>query len=243
MSRITQIDLCDYRAFPGPATTEIHLRRDTRHLLVYGENGSGKTSLARAIRDFFDTSLAAPRFADLRNAFTDSAFRGGLVKLYFADDSLGPLLWTKVAGRDGTHPLFRILCNASAWIDYERLRVIYQVDRATLLRDIFPLCSTVLLADVPMPARVERFGREWSAIQEEYRRPRGRGRVAANKFNKLQTRVTEYNNLSLPSFPSGRTRPTRFSRTSLSKPKYVWRSITRLQLHALLRVGYYCHRG
>ena len=192
MSRIVRIDLCDYRAFPGPAITEIHLRSDKRHLLLYGENGSGKSSLGRAIKDFFDLREKRP-FSEFRNVFTETTFTGGHVKLIFDDPALPPLLWTMVAGRDGTHPLFAALSTTAAWIDYERLRGIYQIDRTTLLRDIFPLCREVLLADVPMPASQARFGREWDSILSVSKGPRGRGRTAGNKFNQLQERVTRYN--------------------------------------------------
>ncbi|HEX4084167.1 MAG TPA: hypothetical protein VHY22_04595 [Chthoniobacteraceae bacterium] len=193
MSRVTQIDLCDYRAFPGPAVTTIHLRGEKRHLLLYGENGSGKSSFGRALKDFFDVSQKAHQFGEVRNVFTVQSFNGGNVTLRFADDSPPPLIWSMIAGRDGTHPLFNALCAATAWLDYERLRTIYQLDRTTLLRDIFPLCKEVLLRDVPLPTRVERFGREWANIEAVANGPRGRGRVASLKYSRLQDRVNQYN--------------------------------------------------
>lgn len=49
--RIREIRLTDFRAFPGPNPTTFTL--DGKNLLVYGENGAGKSSLFHALRDFF----------------------------------------------------------------------------------------------------------------------------------------------------------------------------------------------
>ena len=49
--RIKRLSLTDFRAFPGPAGT--HVDFDGLNLLVYGENGTGKSSLFYALRDFF----------------------------------------------------------------------------------------------------------------------------------------------------------------------------------------------
>ena len=49
--RIQRISLTDFRAFPGPAPVIFEL--NGKNLLVYGENGSGKSSLFHALQDFF----------------------------------------------------------------------------------------------------------------------------------------------------------------------------------------------
>jgi hypothetical protein len=51
--RIQRIALTDFRAFPGPAPVAFEL--DGKNLLVYGENGAGKSSLFHALQDFFST--------------------------------------------------------------------------------------------------------------------------------------------------------------------------------------------
>ncbi|MEZ4941926.1 MAG: hypothetical protein R3D58_13690 [Saprospiraceae bacterium] len=50
--RITKIEIKDYRAFYG--AHQITLPKG-ENLLVYGENGSGKTSLYRALKDYFES--------------------------------------------------------------------------------------------------------------------------------------------------------------------------------------------
>ena len=49
--KIKTLSLTDFRAFPGPAPAIFEL--DSKNLLVYGENGSGKSSLFYAMRGLF----------------------------------------------------------------------------------------------------------------------------------------------------------------------------------------------
>jgi ABC-type uncharacterized transport system fused permease/ATPase subunit len=54
MRWITGITLDNYRAFPN-AYAKIDIPPGN-HLLVYGENGSGKSSLYNGLKDFFHSS-------------------------------------------------------------------------------------------------------------------------------------------------------------------------------------------
>jgi len=51
VARIARIKIEDYRAFPPNDVLTIDLGPTGKNLLLYGENGSGKTSLARALRE------------------------------------------------------------------------------------------------------------------------------------------------------------------------------------------------
>ncbi len=64
--KIKTLSLTDFRAFPGPAPTTFDL--DGRNLLVYGENGSGKSSLFHALREFFRPSIQP--IDQFKNRFT-----------------------------------------------------------------------------------------------------------------------------------------------------------------------------
>ena len=66
--RITKIELKNFRAFCRPV--EIDLHKTGKNLLVYGENGSGKTSLYLALKSFLESSEdTAPRFDTHQNIF------------------------------------------------------------------------------------------------------------------------------------------------------------------------------
>ncbi|MDP2678673.1 MAG: hypothetical protein Q8O85_08130 [Rhodoferax sp.] len=66
--KIKTLSLTDFRAFPGPAPAAFEL--DGKNLLVYGENGSGKSSLFKALSGFFSYGPPPPRLRELKNSFS-----------------------------------------------------------------------------------------------------------------------------------------------------------------------------
>lgn len=54
--RITEIHIKNYRAFYGE--NHICLDKDGKNLMVYGKNGSGKSSLFTALQDFLKSSVS-----------------------------------------------------------------------------------------------------------------------------------------------------------------------------------------
>lgn len=62
--RITEIEIKDYRAFFGRHRINLE---EGENLLVYGENGSGKTSLYRAMLDFFQSTASPQPIAEAVN--------------------------------------------------------------------------------------------------------------------------------------------------------------------------------
>lgn len=81
--RIKELALRDYRAFPGPAEYRINL--DGRNLLVYGENGSGKSSIYHALSDFF--SINHPALGTRRHVFSPSPTTDCRVAVRFVGDA------------------------------------------------------------------------------------------------------------------------------------------------------------
>jgi energy-coupling factor transporter ATP-binding protein EcfA2 len=65
----------------GPAIHDFEFG-NARNLLVYGENGSGKSSLFRAIQEFFNRSKQAKPFPDFKNIH-QPALIDGHVTLHF----------------------------------------------------------------------------------------------------------------------------------------------------------------
>jgi len=65
--KISRIEIQNFRAFNG--LYAIELPEPCTNLLVYGENGSGKTSLYLALKYFLDSDLKALNFAHYKNVF------------------------------------------------------------------------------------------------------------------------------------------------------------------------------
>ena len=82
--KIKTLSLTDFRAFPGPAPVTFEL--DSKNLLVYGENGSGKSSLFHALDGFFSPAQPANLVA-LRNSFSKAGIGSVRVEVGFDDST------------------------------------------------------------------------------------------------------------------------------------------------------------
>lgn len=88
--RIKQLTLTDFRAFPGPAP--VHFDLDGKNLLVYGENGAGKSSIFHALAEFF--SLKRSRnLRTLKNVFSGEPETSCAVNIEF-NDGLPSVSWS-----------------------------------------------------------------------------------------------------------------------------------------------------
>lgn len=87
--RIKRVSLCDFRAFPGPSLHSFDL--DGRNMLIYGENGSGKSSVFHALRDFFSLD-PSQEIENCRNVFSATPPEACKVEVTF-DDGGPPAVW------------------------------------------------------------------------------------------------------------------------------------------------------
>lgn len=87
--RIQRLSLTDFRAFPGPAP--VHFELEGKNLLVYGENGAGKSSLFHALREFFALQPSQPLHG-YQNVFSGQAPEHTRVEVTF-NDGLPPACW------------------------------------------------------------------------------------------------------------------------------------------------------
>jgi energy-coupling factor transporter ATP-binding protein EcfA2 len=92
--KIKTLSLTDFRAFPGPAPTTFDL--DGKNLLVYGENGSGKSSLFHALGGFFSPDQP-PDLVGMRNSFSEAGI--GNVRVEVGFDNSTSAAW-HIGGAD-----------------------------------------------------------------------------------------------------------------------------------------------
>lgn len=88
--RIQRLMLTDFRAFPGPAPAPFEL--EGKNLLVYGENGAGKSSLFYALSGFFSLKPAR-QLREHKNVFSGLPDTDCKVAVEFADASAA-VEWT-----------------------------------------------------------------------------------------------------------------------------------------------------
>lgn len=155
--RINKITLCDFRAFAGPEPVTIDLK--SKNLLVYGENGAGKSSIFHALNEFF--SVAEPfasarrdKLFELKNIFSGKPEDDVLVEIEF-DDGGDVAKWN-----NKRHPVdaspgkadSRVVNAAfrKAILDYRSLlETNFRHNKEDI--NLFEVCMNVLLRDFPAP--------------------------------------------------------------------------------------------
>jgi energy-coupling factor transporter ATP-binding protein EcfA2 len=144
--RINRLSICDFRAFPHPVTFNLA----AKNMLVYGENGAGKSTIFQALRYFFTTQ--APPISSVKNVFSsrpDTDFR---VEVMFNDGS------PSVPWSSTRHPArlpntdARVVETAlrKSCLDYRALLDTNYI-HGTKRPNLFDISVSLLLADFPVP--------------------------------------------------------------------------------------------
>jgi energy-coupling factor transporter ATP-binding protein EcfA2 len=169
---LERIELSDFRGFPEAQILQL----GGQHLLLYGENGSGKTSIFKAIEQLLLLSPKAAPYNDelsdvrcLKNRFTDEKRTDGQVTLGFhvkeGDSPIDDVMWRINSERPVAHPLFTSMARTRGCLDYRAvLRTNFLHESADGV-DLFPLLVDTLIRDIEMPSSLATFGAEWNDIK------------------------------------------------------------------------------
>jgi energy-coupling factor transporter ATP-binding protein EcfA2 len=180
--RITKILLKDFRAFRGEYVINLH---EGRNLLIYGENGSGKSSLFQALNLFF--APAPISFREHKNIFIQTD--DGYVKLEIGD-GVNPSKtyeWEQTA-----HPSSEALIVESAktkgFLDYRSLLETHFVHRDADYVNVFDLLVNNLLANIQSPISQIPLSEEWKALQATLAE-----RQSASRRERLGQQLSDFN--------------------------------------------------
>ena len=161
--RIENFSISAFKAFPGSVSFNLA----GKNLLIYGENGSGKTTVYQALRDFF--SFRPPQISTVYNVFREDAKENFRVAIQL-NDGTPPIEWTnkqhptRAPDRDD-----RIAAAAlrKSCLDYRSLldtNYLHGENRPNL----FDIAVDHLLLDFPVTVEggtVETVGDLWSRTQ------------------------------------------------------------------------------
>jgi len=135
MKRITEISLCNYRAFlnkPGEEDKYKIILTRGENLLIYGENGSGKSSLFKGLEDFF-LSAEDAGLQPNENIFSEVGFPDSEVKVNFSEKQTNGsfnLLETIVYNNESptTTGNVNLLNSSKAFLTYRDILQTYLID-------------------------------------------------------------------------------------------------------------------
>ena len=183
--KITKIEIKNFRAFYG--TYQINLHKAGKNLLVYGENGSGKSSLYFALKRFLESDdNASPSFQNDRNIFIEDA---GYIKLGLRANQWSRLEtyeWSESV-RETNDELIIEASRAKGFLDYKSLLETHYVHRESNTVNVFNLLVKTLLANT-VNIEGRRLADDWSDIQSPYPR-----RNATSQIATLEERIESFN--------------------------------------------------
>lgn len=163
--KITKIFLKNFQAFYGEH--EIDLGRNGKNLLIYGENGSGKSSLLKAIELFLDSHVRNLNFNRYRNFFAADA-DGGHVKISARANANEPettFEWSN-AIRTTDDPIILDAAKTKGVLDYKALLEVYFLHPKDCEVNIFNLLVNTILANSRNEFTQRRLIEDWEAIQQ-----------------------------------------------------------------------------
>ena len=185
--RITEIEIKNFKAFYG--TYRIDLRKTGRNLLIYGENGSGKSSLYFALKLFLESGdNPSHRFESDQNIFITDA---GYIKLCLRASQRSKqdtYEWSETV-RETDDELIIEASRTKGFLDYKSLLETHYVHRNSDTVDVFDLLVETLLANTVSTLTNRTLADDWADIQPPFPR-----RNATSQIATLERLIENFNN-------------------------------------------------
>jgi recombinational DNA repair ATPase RecF len=158
--RIKKIEIQNFRAFYG--RFEINLDNAGKNLLLYGENGSGKSSLFYALKFFLESTDAKTDFSNHKNIFVTDETQG-FIKLTL-DNAVYEWSAPTIFPDD---PIILNANKTKGFLDYKNLLETHFLHRQQDSVNLFHLLVENLLANYIEPSSGRAIGHIWQSIQEK----------------------------------------------------------------------------
>ena len=212
--KITNIEIKNFRAFYG--TYQIALAKKGKNLLVYGENGSGKSSLYMALKLFFASQYYIPTRESIR--FNKGYFglggayrRGktyislgaiynfsrhqnifsledGYIRLHFQETphSIERIHEWSSVAKETEDPFIVDAARTKGFLDYKTLLDMHYNFRASAVIDVFEFLTSYLLAETINDVTTHSFAEDWEALQWRSRPRKDSTTQIASREEKVQ---------------------------------------------------------
>lgn len=165
--RIHKIELCNFRSFYGENNV---LELGGKNLLLYGENGAGKTSLSLALKHFIESSRTHREFEGNIYALEKDPDAICSITLELIDDHkrTTSYVWGKLplASSHTGATVLRDAAKANNFLDYKVLLKTYFL-AADETPNLFDLLLEGILAEVESSVTNTPIGEEWQALKKQ----------------------------------------------------------------------------
>jgi ABC-type Mn2+/Zn2+ transport system ATPase subunit len=142
--QITNISIKNFRGLP---ITYVFNFNEKKNMLIYGENGSGKTSLFQAIKKFFETSISNTSITQFGNHFNtiNKHHTTSHVSLTLSDQQI--YTWDETS-TPYNNQLIQMINKNKGCLDYHNILEVHYVHRFTNEINLYPLLTRVILANI-----------------------------------------------------------------------------------------------
>ena len=162
--RVTKIKINNFRAFRG--TYQFDLEKLGKNLLVYGENGSGKSSLYLALKLFLESGHdSSSRFENHQNIFIEE---DGYIKLHLRANPRANehvYEWSR-AVNETEDQLIIDASKSKGLLDYKSLLETHYIHRESDTVEVFNLLVKNLLANVISNVTNRSIDEDWQSVLE-----------------------------------------------------------------------------
>ena len=161
--KITKIEIKNFRAFYGEYLIDLH--KAGKNLLVYGENGSGKTSLYQALKSFLESSEGGHQFKPYQNIFNSD---DGYIKLHLrtnAQSKQNTYEWSETVKNETNDEILIQASRAKGFLDYKDLLETHYLHREDEVVNVFGLLVNNLLANTISDQTDRSLAQDWTSVQ------------------------------------------------------------------------------
>ncbi len=170
--RIKTIEIDNYKAFYG---NQNKIEVDGKNLFIYGENGSGKSSLYYALKDFVQGSIETIDLGQVENIFIPTTETGKVkVKLTFnpnsTDAATDQVVELSASANPHNNPEIRDTNQLRSFLNYKHLLDIHNIKKDKEI-DLFNLLVKGVLRDFKLTGMSKSLGDTWKDIENLLARP------------------------------------------------------------------------
>lgn len=169
MKRIKKIEINHFKGLYGEH--EIDLTNSGKNLMLYGENGSGKSSVAKAIKLFFQSSVIDINVVDFENVFVPAADRDtAFIRMTIGDKentrSNLPYVLDSTNNRQ-TEAFISKANKIKGFLDYKSLLKTHYLETEKV--NVFKLLVEDLLTDFVNSRTTNTIETDWEKLKKDIR--------------------------------------------------------------------------